>query len=35
MPNKWTFEIPPIKKLIYKYGGDFKGWIDPFAVNKL
>ncbi|KKN74624.1 hypothetical protein LCGC14_0388260 [marine sediment metagenome] len=31
MPNKWTFEIPPIKKLIYKYGGDFKGWIDPFA----
>lgn len=31
MPNKWTFEIPPIRKLIYKYGGDFKGWIDPFA----
>lgn len=31
MPNKWTFEIPPIKKLIYRYGGDFKGWIDPFS----
>lgn len=31
MPNRWTFEIPPIRKLIYKYGGDFKGWIDPFA----
>lgn len=31
MPNRWTFEIPQIKKLIYKYGGDFKGWIDPFA----
>lgn len=31
MPNKWTFEIQPIRKLIYKYGGDFKGWIDPFA----
>lgn len=31
MPNKWTFEIPPIRKLIYRYGGDFKGWIDPFA----
>lgn len=31
MPNKWTFEIKPIKRLIYKYGGDFKGWIDPFA----
>lgn len=34
MPNKWTFEIPPIRKLIYKYGGDFKGWIDPFAGKK-
>lgn len=31
MPNKWTFTIPPIKKVVYKYGGDFKGWIDPFA----
>ena len=31
MPNKWTFEIEPIRKLIYRYGGDFKGWIDPFA----
>ena len=31
MPNKWTFEIKPIRHLIYKYGGDFKGWIDPFC----
>lgn len=36
MPNKWTFEIPPIRKLIYLYGneygdGNFKNWIDPFA----
>lgn len=31
MPSKWTFEIKPIGRLIYKYGGDFKGWIDPFA----
>lgn len=31
MPNKWTFEIKPIRHLIYRYGGDFKGWIDPFA----
>jgi hypothetical protein len=31
MPNKHTFLIKPIRKLIFKYGGDFKGWIDPFA----
>jgi len=31
MPNKWTFEIKPIRHLIYKYGGEFKGWIDPFS----
>lgn len=31
MPNKHTFLIQPIRKLIYKYGGDFKNWIDPFA----
>ena len=31
MPNKHTFLIQPIKELIYKYGGDFKNWIDPFA----
>ena len=32
MPNKWTFQIEPIKGLIKKYvkrGG--RGWIDPFA----
>jgi hypothetical protein len=31
MPNKWTFQIEPIAKLIGKYVGDGKGWIDPFA----
>ena len=31
MPNKWTFQIKPIKKLLGKYVGDGKGWIDPFA----
>lgn len=31
MPSKWTFTIQPIRELIYKYVGDGKGWIDPFA----
>ncbi len=31
MPNKWTFQIPPIATLISRYVGDGKGWIDPFA----
>ena len=31
MPNKWTFQIPPIAELVAKYVGDGKGWIDPFA----
>ena len=31
MPNKWTFTIKPIKKLISRYVGDGRGWIDPFA----
>lgn len=31
MPNKWTFQIMPIKKLIGKYLKDGKNWIDPFA----
>jgi len=30
MPNKWTFKIKPIKKLLEKYKVG-KGWIDPFA----
>jgi len=30
MPNKWTFQIKPIRELLEKYNvGD--GWIDPFA----
>jgi hypothetical protein len=31
MPNKWTFQIPPIAELLARYVGDGKGWIDPFA----
>jgi len=31
MPNKWTFKIKPIKRLLCKYVGDGKGWVDPFA----
>ena len=31
MPNKWTFKIKPIEALLYKYVGDGKGWVDPFA----
>lgn len=31
--NKETFKIKPIKKLLDKYVGDGKGWIDPFAGN--
>lgn len=31
MPNKWTFQIPPIAELLTRYVGDGKGWIDPFA----
>jgi hypothetical protein len=31
MPNKHTFLIKPISKLLQKYVGDGLGWIDPFA----
>jgi hypothetical protein len=31
MPNKWTFQIPPIAELLKEYVGDGTGWIDPFA----
>ena len=31
MPNKWTFTIPPISKLIHSYISGGKGWIDHFA----
>jgi hypothetical protein len=31
MPNRWTFQIPPIADLLTRYVGDGKGWIDPFA----
>ena len=33
MPNRWTFQIKPIKKLLNRYVGDGKGWVDPFAGN--
>lgn len=31
MPSRWTFTIPPIRKLLDRYVGDGKMWIDPFA----
>jgi hypothetical protein len=31
MPDQWTFKIQPIREIIYKYVGDGKGWLDPFA----
>ena len=31
MPNKWTFSIKPIRELVYRYVGNGKGWVDPFA----
>ncbi len=30
-PSRHTFTIKPIKKLLERYVGDGKGWIDPFA----
>ena len=31
MPNKWTFQIKPIRRLLNRYVGNGEGWIDPFA----
>lgn len=31
MPNRWTFQIKPIRELLTRYVGDGKGWADPFA----
>ena len=31
MPNRWTFQIPPIAELVSRYVGDGLRWIDPFA----
>ncbi len=31
MPNKWTFQILPIKQLLDRYVGNGIDWIDPFA----
>jgi hypothetical protein len=33
MPNKWTFQIPPIAELLSRYIGDGKDWLDPFSGN--
>lgn len=30
MPNRWTFQIKPIRRLLELYGVG-KGWIDPFC----
>ena len=34
MPSIWTFEIKPIKDLIFKYLDPNKMWVDPFAGEK-
>lgn len=31
MPDRWTFNIQPIRELLNRYVGNGKGWIDPFA----
>jgi len=31
MPNKWTFDVKPIRELLIKYVGTGLGWVDPFA----
>jgi len=31
MPNKWTFKIEPIRKLLNNYVKDGRGWIDPMS----
>lgn len=31
MPNKWTFSIPPIKRLLKETADDYSRWVDPFA----
>jgi hypothetical protein len=31
MPNKWTFLLPPVKKILELYVGDGCNWLDPFS----
>lgn len=31
MPNRWTFTIKPIKRLIQEEMADSRFWLDPFA----
>jgi len=31
MPNKWSFLMGPVKKILERFVGAGVGWIDPFA----
>ena len=31
MPSRWTFTIPPIKRLLAEEGAGIGDWVDPFA----
>lgn len=31
MPNKWTFLIKPIAKLLKRVSSDYSNWADPFS----
>ena len=31
MPSKWTFEVPPLRRIIDKYKLPGQKWADPFA----
>ena len=31
MPNKWTYQVLPIARLLEEHVGMGKGWADPFA----
>lgn len=36
MPNKWTFQMRPVKDLLNKYVHNLgAGWVDPFCGNAL
>ncbi len=31
MPSIWTFQVKPIAELLFRYVGDGREWLDPFA----
>ena len=31
MPNKWTFQMKPVRELLDRLVGNGAGWIDPFS----